>query len=510
MLIELVQGQGTALVGANSKTPQWQGRPTTIILDKRTGAVVGEPLPSAKKFKSELQESGGERAVRAPPENEFLKNPDWQRLSQVLWEIGTKAEAQAGGQPREIEGALQKGEKQTDQPTPWTIFPLQNKAAGKKPDAPKIIEPRVHADGERPAEIFFNSAEMQLIEDANPGTIDRIKRVLTTSFSKLKAGVDYDRQKGRSVYINLSQPVNINDEKVAVLKIKGVVFDRGQATKSYNRPDLQMINFDTQGRTVVTLEVRIPTGGMTLYSAQVELSGAMSLHERRVPGPVGLGVAHFSEDKAEDGGDIGAVLLGLPAGMITMGDKLREISMREDLQPDDDIPLLGLTARLMRRLFEVGLVHNQLHNENILLVGERAYVMDNESLRDVSGMSEAQKFGYLARGISNWFGSVEKVMPAQLRQTALDMLVRAFFSALLKGDKLKMFEKEIRFVVSMNNAQRSALFGQAQTIPLIDLNHPFVTLVKAAFPEFAEKKIESPATTVSPSNNSPDCFPSTP
>jgi hypothetical protein len=74
---------------------------------------------------------------------------------------------------------------------------------------------------------------------------------------------------------------------------------------------------------------------------------------------------------------------------------------------------------------------------------------------------------------------------------------------LLKGDKLKMFEKEIRFVVSMNNAQRSALFGQAQTIPLIDLNHPFVTLVKAAFPEFAEKKIESPATTVSPSNGIP-------
>ena len=64
---------------------------------------------------------------------------------------------------------------------------------------------------DRRARIHYLPDFLQILEQTNPGTRERVERILTTRFSRLTEGLDYDQRAGaRTVLLVLGVPFRIN------------------------------------------------------------------------------------------------------------------------------------------------------------------------------------------------------------------------------------------------------------------------------------------------------------
>jgi len=145
-------------------------------------------------------------------------------------------------------------------------------------------------DGTRPCEFLYNEWFTRLPE----GTQAKVKKALSTAFNELAAGIDYDRQVGRSLIIDLPKggaeeiiPATIHGKTVRAVKVKGATLKANQEISRYKNNPTVSVDFDKLGRAVNNSELTTPTEAM----GEERALSAYHLHKISMQSPVNMDVA---------------------------------------------------------------------------------------------------------------------------------------------------------------------------------------------------------------------------
>jgi len=272
--------------------------------------------------------------------------------------------------------------------------------------------------GEIPCELLKNESFEKLPDE----TKRKIRKVLTTSFSKLVMGVDYDMQVGRSAIIHLPRdengeirPVIINGKTIRAVKVKGVTFDKDDDIATYmNNPEI-MYYFDAIGRL---MEIPVPATPLGCQN-RGRMENEYALYGKALKGDVNadlpLGGALF-KGRYYENEETAATLLGLEdennhirfidnlAGLLGCSvefkppwDHIISTNFKDDMIESNRGRIITMFRGIgeeLRRLHGSGIIYIFPYMAQMSYVNGRVNIHDLEDSLFQDGMTIDQKIAY--------------------------------------------------------------------------------------------------------------------
>jgi hypothetical protein len=304
---------------------------------------------------------------------------------------------------------------------------------------------------ERPALYEYDEEFWKKVEELNPGTLEKVKRILALYFDDtkerkslglsgtacLKKGIDYDFISGRSVIVSLKFPVEINGVVMKELVVKGAPFKKSEQDQEYYpvpfptaeliemlRQQSGHVEFDSDGYGKFTPIRFDRKDAIFYYKTKKEYdAGRKGFKDRKSRIKI-LPVMNvrYLEDKAPDGGELGVVVIASPSRTVHFNndDKNRvghmlgnllgqiqesfnyfnseEIQQRIYAEAADLMRVYGLA---LRQYHDAGYTHGNPHTGNVVVDMDDygVHVVDLSDARLKSEMTKEQAFGYQLRDL---------------------------------------------------------------------------------------------------------------
>lgn len=332
----------------------------------------------------------------------------------------------------------------------WCLAP-ETGFGDRAPIPLKLKKDRV----ERPAVYEWDPVFWEKVEQTNPGTLERVKKILATYFDDttkpllpkskrrkpLSPGVDYSFVSGRSVILRLAVPVVIGGVTMKELVIKGAPFKKAEEGRIYLSPlDLAQENIeswkesaggfefkpDGSARFVHFVFDRINTLSYTKAKAEYDIGrhcfGNPKALSRRFP----VMNVRYTKDKGLENTPLGAVVMAssIPTKIlaskanpvpgenrmgyllgVAFGELIESTTRKEKSQkPRQYLRLARFAAAMgttMRKFHDAGYSHGNPHANNVLVdmdTGE-IQIVDLSEAKWIAAMPREQAFGYRLKDV---------------------------------------------------------------------------------------------------------------
>ena len=390
--------------------------------------------------------------------------------------------------------------------------------AGKTAEIAPHVRPRQAApleafsvvrtvSGDRRAIIHFHPDALRILETENPGLQARVEKILTTRFSRLTEGLDYDALgAARTVIVVLGRPVLINGQLIAALKLKAAVYEPEWFRESFDmdahadllepggRPgrkgELMVAHIDQRGVYRPKHDHAVPTGSglreKALNEAEVNLE-AFQLGQR-----IGLPLAwvEFPDQRTAADEAVGAIVLGQPLttkertadaiskklneayprwkqGRLTEGEQRSFAASLEAIFEEQGQALADFAR--------AGFIHTSFHLSNSSLTEDEVFIHDTEATRRRRALTPAQTLGYLVVALQHSLISAAALAKAPfvaaLRGCWTEALLRGFFGLTsLPAELARLSAGDLQTLLD-----RSEMYNR----PLIEMDDPVILHLRA-------------------------------
>jgi len=360
--------------------------------------------------------------------------------------------------------------------------------------------------GDRRARIHYLHDLMPVLEWTNPGIGRRVQRVLTTRFSRLTEGLDYDGRAGaRTVLLVLGLPVRINGRLIAALKIKAGVYEPDWFQQPFridehahwvetvarevdDGPPVEAF-VDERGVVGEEAEPLNPTGGGLREKARHEAEVSLEAFVKGEPIGLPLAWVEFPDQLSPGGEPTGAVILGqpLPNRHRTtdfINDELTDPYNRwqEDrLDADEALSVAGRLealfeekGRVFGNFLRAGFLHTNFHAGNSSVTDEGIFIHDTEMTRRPRDLTPPQTFGYLVLSIARVLVAVDSLLRdpflAAIGQGMPNAVLRGIWGlAVLPADLAGIRSDDVYSLLHLSKNSRR---------PVAEINHPFLRRAK--------------------------------
>jgi len=399
---------------------------------------------------------------------------------------------------------IERGKERNDQPHDATAHLAQEMEEAVK-RALRANTTTIVVPGSREAVMTFDTRCYHILKDK----MDLMKKVVGDGPSGADDVFVDEQMKGvgRNAVILLDRPRPILGKEILCARGKGLLVDPLNLDVEFDLFDVYRrmgedvnpagmhrvdVNYNELGFAVSSRHVNEPMGGLFLRNAENEFHMGRRILDVGFACDIPLAYGRFTNFKSPKGQELGFVFMGI-INLDKRGDRLlTEINQHylpkveggdgaaKDMWRHDVEEVSRGWGLTLRQLHDFGFTHGNPHIGNFRF-RETVTVCDLHDMHELRYLTRPQAFGYVASDLRNMLTAGERLERNRLYQTydihPLKAAIRGyFFDRMDKVDIEGMMgyaERIKHGVIAIDD-----LFGEAERASLIEMNHPFIRLIR--------------------------------